>query len=177
MADLPSTEKVVNTYRQVTIYYDALEKLAAKYETADKGRAAMAAVGLTIRFWQRLNVDRSLLAALIEAQLIIERSIDGNRTEKKQEMERDAVDCVALFYRPKTIKKPAALKAIVGSDPGARSHLENFYKKMMSGQKPEARAQFEKMKELFADMTPEESWERALRACTNLRGKKVQKAR
>ena len=95
MADPPSTENVANTYRKVTIFYSALEKLAARYEE-DKGRAALAAVGLTVRFLQQLNVDRSLLAALVEAQLIIERSIDGGRTPKKQQTERSVVDCVQL---------------------------------------------------------------------------------
>lgn len=90
MAKLPSTEKVVNTYRKVTVFYSALEKLAAKYETEDKSRAALVAVGLTLRFLQQLNVDRSLLAAFIEAQLIIERDI-GGRTAAKQRMERSGV--------------------------------------------------------------------------------------
>lgn len=134
MAELPSTEKVINTYRQVTIYYRALEELAGKYQTGKiKSRCAFRAVEYTVKFLQGLNVDRSLCAALIEAQEIIEREIEGGRTEKKQEMERDVVDCLALFHQRRCRVKPKdALRAIVGNDPAAQSHLENFNKKMMA---------------------------------------------
>ena len=178
MAETPSPQKVIDTYKNVTFFYAGLEALAAKYQAADKSRAAMAAVGLTIRFLQRLNVDRSLIAALIEAQLIIERSVDGGVTEKKQQMGKDVADCVAFFHQRRCNVKPAdAFRAIVGSDPAAKTHLENFYKKTMSGQKPEARVLFDEMNKLFEGMPPEVAMKRSLRSVLNLRGKKVQKAR
>lgn len=177
MAETPTTEKVINTYRQVTIYYSALEKLAAKYQTEDKSLCAFAAVGLTVRFLQRLNVDRSLCAALIEAQHIIERK-GGGRTEKKQEIERDVVDCLALYHQRRCgVNKKDALRAIVGTDPDAQTHLVNFYKKTMAGTKPEARARFDEMNKLFEGIQPQVAMKKALRLVANLRGKKVQNAR
>ena len=126
-----------------------------------------------MRFLQRLNVDRSLCAALIEAEHVIERDI-GGRTAKKQEMERDVVDCLALYHQRRCKVKPKdALRAIVGSDPDAASHLENFYKKTMAGTKREARARFDEMNELFRDMPAQVAMKRALRLVANLRGKKV----
>jgi hypothetical protein len=174
MAELPSTDKVVNTYRKVTVFYSALEKLAAKYESEDKSRAALAAVGLTVRFLQQLNVDRSQLAAFIEAQFIIERSIDGGRKAKKQQTERDVVDCVALELQIRCrVNLKDALKAIVGSDPEAATHLRDFRKSMNAGRKPPARALFDENMKLFRDLPPQEAAKKALRVCANLRGKKV----
>jgi hypothetical protein len=173
MADPPSTQKVVDTYKKVTVFYSALEKLAAKYEAEDKGRSALAAVGLTVRFLQQLNVDRSLIAALIEAQLIIERDI-GGRTAAKQRMERNVVDSVALELQLRSkVKLSDALKAIVGSDPEAAAQLKDFRKNMKAGRNAAAQAQFDKFMKLVRDMPPQEAAKKALRVCANLRGKKV----
>lgn len=173
MTEPPSTEKIVNTYRKVTVFYSALEKLAAKYEAEDKRRAALAAVGLTVRFLQQLNVDRSLIAALVEAQLIIERDI-GGRTAAKQRMERNVVDSVALELQLRCkVKLDDAMKAIVGSDPEAAAQLKDFRKNMRAGRNAAAQTQFDKFMELFRDIPPQAAMKKALRVSANLRGKKV----
>ena len=180
MASDITPEKLVDTYRKVAIYHSGLEALATKYQTEDKKRAALVGVDLTIRFLRRLNVDRRLTAALIEAKLIIERNIDGGRTEKKQQIERDVVDCVALELQIRCkVSVDDALKAIVGNDREAADHLETFRKRIRrgKGRNVAARAQFDRFMKLAEGLPPQVAVERALRAAASLRGKKVQKAR
>jgi hypothetical protein len=172
MADLPSAEKVVSTYRNVTYFYSALEKLASKYEE-DKSRAAFAAVGLTIRFLQRLKVDRSLLAAFVEAQFIIERDI-GERTATKQRIERNVVDAIAVeLQRRCNVKLDDAIRNVVGNYPKAAQELKDFRKNMRAGKNPAAQAQFDDFMNLYRGADPQTAIKNALRISANLRGKKV----
>jgi hypothetical protein len=168
-----SPQKLLNTYRSVTAYYVGLEQLAIKFQTEDKGRAAFAAVGLTIRFLQRLNVDRSLVAALLEAQFIIDRETNG-RTTKKQQMAQDTIDSVAVELQLRCkVKLDDALKTIVGNNPEAANHLRDFRKNMRAGRNAPAQALFDEWIKEFREMPPEAAMERALRASANMRGKKV----
>ena len=154
-------------------YYSGLQLLAKKYQTEDKGRAAFAAVGLTIRFLQRLNVDRSLVAALLEAQFIIDRETNG-RTAKKQQIVQDAVDSVAVELQLRCkVKLDDALKAIVGNNPEAASHLKDFRKNMRAGRNAQAQSLFDTYIKEFTGMPPEAAMKKALRASANMRGKKV----
>ena len=172
MADLPSVEKVVSTYRNVTYFYSALEKLASKFEE-DKSRAAFAAIGLTIRFLQRLKVDRSLLAAFVEAQLLIERDIGGD-TATKQRIERNVFDAVAVeLQRRCKVKLDDAIRNVVGNDLKAAQELRDFRKNMRAGRNAAAQAHFDGFMKLFRDMPPQAAMKKALRVCANLRGKKV----
>jgi hypothetical protein len=174
MTEPPSAEKVLNTYRKVTVFYSALEKLAAKYEAEDnKGRAALAAIGLTVRFLQQLNVDRSLLAAFVEAQLTIERDI-GGRTAAKQRVERNVVDSVAVeLQRRCGVKLEDAIRNIVGNDPKAAQELRDFRKNVRAGRNVAAQTYFDNSMKSFRDIPPQAAMKKALRVCANLRGKKV----
>jgi hypothetical protein len=168
-----SPQKLLNTYRSVVAYYGGLEQLAIKFQTEDKGRAAFAAVGLTIRFLQRLNIDRSLVAALLEAQFIIDRETNS-RTAKKKQMAQDAIDSVAVELQLRCkVKSDDALKAVVGNNPEAANHLRNFRKNMMAGRNAPARALFDEYIKGFREMRPEAAMKRALRASANMKGKKV----
>ena len=172
MADLPSVQKVVSTYRNVTYFYSALEKLASKFEE-DKSRAAFAAIGLTIRFLQRLKVDRSLLAAFVEAQLLIERDI-GGRTATKQRIERNVVDAVAVeLQRRCKVKLDDAIRKVVGNDLKAAQELKDFRKNMRAGRNPAAQTQFDDFMNLYRGLNPQTAIKNALRTSANLRGKKV----
>ncbi len=168
-------EKLVDIYKKVFAYYSGLKALAKKYQTEDKGRAAWAAVDLTVRFVHKLNVDPSLKAALIEAQMIIARNIEGGATKKQQDKERDVVDSVALELQLRCkVKLADALKAIVGNDPEAAAHLKQARKDVRSGRKgAEALSMFDEVIKLSRDMPPREAMERALRAAAALRGKMV----
>ena len=174
MASNVTPEKLIDTYKKVAIYYSGLERLATKYQTEDKGRAAFAAVGLTIRFLQRLNVDRSLMAALFEAQFIIDRETNGRRTAKKQQMLQDAVDSAAIELQLRCkVKLDDALRAIVGNNPEAANHLRDFRKNMRAGRNVPAQVLFDDFIKEFRGMSPEAAVKKVLRVCANMRGKKV----
>jgi hypothetical protein len=170
MPELPSTEDWVK------VLIAALEILPAKYKGKDKSLAALGAVSLTRTILLKLNVDPGVLAPLFEAQLIIQRSL--GRTEKKQQMERDIVDCLALFHQRRcNVKSKDALRAIVGTNLAAQTHLENFYKKMMAGKKREARALFDEFNKRFDGVPSQKAMKATLQTCAALRGRKVQNAR
>jgi hypothetical protein len=173
MASNVTPEKLIDTYRSVVAFYAGLGQLAVKFQNEDKGRAAFAAVGLTIRFLQRLKVDRSLVAALLEAQFIIDRETNG-RTAKKQQMVQDAIDSVGIELQLRCkVKLDDALKAIVGNNPEAANHLRDFRKNMRAGRNAPAQALFDHYIKEFREMSPEAAMKRALRASANMRGKKV----
>jgi hypothetical protein len=134
MAALPSTEKLIGTYQQVAIYYGALEKLAAKYQTEDKGRCALAAVGLTVRFLQRLKVSRHVLAPLLEASNIIRRDIGAStRAEQRRVMDIFEAAVVSLHMEEESIKLTDALKRVHGRDADAAKRLKFFRNNMKKG--------------------------------------------
>jgi hypothetical protein len=176
MAKLPSTEKVINTYRHMTIYYRGLETAAANFEK-DKGHSALAAVGLTVRFLMRLKVHESLLAPLMEAGQIIEREMNA-RTAKQQRAERDVWDSVVVsLLNAEGVKLEDAAKKIHERDPVEASRLLVFRNHIGKGKTKgaaEARNLYHLLKRDFIARFPKNTGAKALRASKAMRGKKGQ---
>jgi len=178
MAELPSTEKVINTYRKVTIYYSGLEATATSFQK-DKSRSALAAVGLTVRFLLSLKVPRELLAPLMEAGQIIEREL-GARTAKQQQTERDVWDSVVVsLLNAEGMKLEDAATKIHERDPAEANRLLVFRNHLGKGKTKgtaEARNLYRLLKNDFIARFPRNTGAKALRASKAMRGKKGQNA-
>ena len=156
------------------IFCAGLDAVAAKF-SVDKGRAAHVSVGLTVRFLKNLNVDRRLLAALVEAQLIIERD-NGGKTALKQRQERDILNSVTVsLLMEEGMKLEDALKKIHDRDPDAAKKLKVFRNNLMkstSKASKVARDNYHQLKKNFKELVPKETAKRALRASLAMSGKK-----
>jgi hypothetical protein len=173
MAELPSTEKVTDTYRKVTIYYRNLVKAAANFEK-DKSVSALTAVSSTVRFLMELKVHRGLLAPLVEAGQIIEREMEV-RTAKGQQNERDMWDsAVVTLLNNDGMSINDALKAIVGRDSAALERLKTFRERLTRKTGPkELREQYFELMKVFKGRFPTDTGKRALKASHAMRGKKL----
>jgi hypothetical protein len=168
-------EKLIDTYRKVTLYYAGLEAGATSFQTKDKSVCALAAVGLTLRFLSNLKVPRELLAPLIEAAQIIKRDI-GAETLVEQRQVRDIWDSVVVsLHQEEGVKLEAAAKKIHDHDPGEVKRLLVFRNNMRKGKSEgmrEARNLYHLLKTDFRNRFPKNTATRALRACKAMRGKK-----
>ena len=175
MAETPSPEKVINTYRQVTIYYSGLETAATNFQTKDKSACALAAVGSTLRFLLNLKVPRELLAPLIEAAEIIKRDI-GAETLVEQRQVRDIWDsAVVSLHQEEGVKLEDAAKKIHDHDPGEAKRLLVFRNNMRKGKSVgmrEARNLYHLLKMDFRNRFPKNTAARALKASRAMKGKK-----
>jgi hypothetical protein len=180
MAELPSTEKVINTYRQVTNFYSGLEKSAAKYQTEDKSVCALEAVGLTVRFLLNLKVPRELLAPLIEAAQIVKRELKVETLLEQQHVHKIWDSAVVSLLNAEGVKLEDAAKKIHEHDHQGAARLltfRNTMRKGRTGEMREARDLYHLLKTDFKSRFPTNTATRALRASKAMRGKKGQSAR